>query len=113
MPAMCTSGGCSMASMESSSRPLKKAHLLRWGPRPHAQRTESTPRARPSGAASHLDLFERPAELLKTAHLLRWGPRPHAQRTESTPRARPSGAASHLDLFERPAELLKTAHLLR
>src|SRR5215467_12316166 len=28
---------------------------------PHAQRTESTPRVRPSGAASHLNLFERPA----------------------------------------------------
>src|SRR5712692_9083806 len=37
---------------------LKKAHLLRWRPRSHAQRTESTPRVRPSGAASHLDLFE-------------------------------------------------------
>ena len=42
-------------------RMLKKAHLLRWRPRPHAQRTESTPRVRPSGAASHLDLFEHPA----------------------------------------------------
>ena len=31
-------------------------------PRPHAQRTGSTPRVRPSGAASHLDLFEQPAE---------------------------------------------------
>ena len=39
----------------------KKVHLLRWRPRPHAQRTESTPRARPSGAASHLDLFAPPA----------------------------------------------------
>src|SRR5712691_10816574 len=43
------------------SRLLKKAHLLRWRPRPHAQRTESTPRVRPSGAASHLGLFEPPA----------------------------------------------------
>src|SRR6266436_6914520 len=42
------------------SRLLKKAHLLRWCPRPHAQRTESTPRARPSGTASQLDLFEQP-----------------------------------------------------
>src|SRR6185436_10552348 len=32
-----------------------RAHLLRWRPRPHAQRTESTPRVRPSGAASQLD----------------------------------------------------------
>src|SRR5437667_4919167 len=40
---------------------MKKAHLLRWRPRPHAQRTGSTPRVRLSGAASHLDLFEQPA----------------------------------------------------
>jgi hypothetical protein len=61
------------------SRRLKKAHLLRWRPRSHAQRTESTPRARINsvlvsqrlraaaqleqrGAASHLDLFEPPAD---------------------------------------------------
>ncbi len=44
-------------------RPLKRAHLLRWRPRPHARRTESTPRVRPSGAASHLDPLERPAGL--------------------------------------------------
>src|SRR5258706_9348424 len=29
-------------------------------PRLHAQRAEGTPRVRPSGAASHLDLFEQP-----------------------------------------------------
>src|SRR4029453_17884274 len=45
---------------------LKKAHLRYLAtalgrPRPHAQRTESTPRERPSGTASHLDLFESPA----------------------------------------------------
>src|SRR5712692_4627747 len=39
-------------------RLLKKAHLLRWRPWPHAQRTGSTPRVRPAGAASHLDLFD-------------------------------------------------------
>src|SRR5438876_775391 len=43
------------------SRLLKRAHLLRWRPRSHAQRTGSTPRVRPSGAASHLDPFEQPA----------------------------------------------------
>ena len=32
-----------------------RAHLLRWRPRPGAQRRETTPRARPSGAASQLD----------------------------------------------------------
>src|SRR5207247_10578261 len=47
--------------------PLKKAHLGHLAtalviPRPYAQRTESTPRVRPSSAASHLDLFERPAQ---------------------------------------------------
>src|SRR5437867_1896533 len=44
--------------------PPIKAHRLRWRPRPHAQRTESTPRARPSGAASQLDLSQRPARLV-------------------------------------------------
>ena len=41
-------------------RPIK-AHLLRWRPRPHAQRRETTPRVRPSGAASQLDLSRPPA----------------------------------------------------
>src|SRR5688572_4728941 len=36
-----------------------RAHLLRWRPRPHAQRTESTPRVRPSGAASQLNPSHR------------------------------------------------------
>src|SRR5712692_3753428 len=62
----------------SSRRRLKKAHLLRWRPRPQVQRTESTPHLRIDsalvsrrpmataqlelrGAASHLDLFEPPA----------------------------------------------------
>ena len=44
-------------------RLMKKAHLLRWRPRPHAQRTGSTPRLRLAGAASHLDLFDQPAGL--------------------------------------------------
>src|SRR5712692_8115248 len=35
----------------------EKAHLLRWRPWPHAQRTGSTPRVRPAGAASPLDLL--------------------------------------------------------
>ncbi len=38
-----------------------RAHLLRWRPRPGAQRRETTPRARPSGAASHMDPSRRPA----------------------------------------------------
>src|SRR6185369_15141955 len=35
----------------------------RWRPRPPAQRTESTPRRLPSGAASQLDLSPPPAPL--------------------------------------------------
>ncbi len=47
-----------------TSRHLQKAHMLRWRPRPHAQRTGSTPRVRPSGAASPRGLFEQPAGFL-------------------------------------------------
>ena len=36
-----------------------RAHLLRWRPRQPAQRTESTPRRLPSGAASQLDPSHR------------------------------------------------------
>src|SRR5712692_685015 len=66
---------------KTGTRRPTKAHLLRWRPRPHAQRTESTPRVlinsalvsrRPGaaaqlerrGAASHLDLFEPPRRFL-------------------------------------------------
>jgi hypothetical protein len=38
-----------------SARARIRAHLLRWRPRQPAQRTESTPRRLPSGAASQLD----------------------------------------------------------
>src|SRR6266478_9260710 len=34
----------------------------RWRPRPHAQRTESTPRVRPSGAALQLDPSHRSSQ---------------------------------------------------
>src|SRR5215467_941611 len=37
-----------------------RAHLLRCRARPHAQRTESTPRVRPSRGASQLDPSRRP-----------------------------------------------------
>src|SRR5687767_5599289 len=40
-----------------------RAQLLRWRPRPHAQRTESTPRVRPSGAASQLDPSPRSSQV--------------------------------------------------
>src|SRR6266481_4091943 len=41
------------------TRAMRRAHLRRWRPRPHAQRTESTPRVRPSGAALQLDPSQR------------------------------------------------------
>src|SRR6266404_8930108 len=41
-----------------ASAPIR-AHLLRWRPRPGAQRTGSTPRARLSGAALQLDPSRR------------------------------------------------------
>jgi hypothetical protein len=47
----------------TASKLLKKAHLLPWRPRPRAQRTGSTLRARLAGAASHVDLFEQFAGL--------------------------------------------------
>ena len=37
-------------------------------PRPHAQRTESMPRVRPSGAASQLDLFEQPGSFSASSY---------------------------------------------
>ena len=45
---------------EPPSRLLKRPICVRWRPRPHAQRTARTPRVRPSGAASHLDLLSSP-----------------------------------------------------
>ncbi len=68
----------------AASRLLKKARLLRWRPRPHAQRPGSTPRVRPSAplrysriqglgwppaaprTATHPDLFEQPAEFFSS-----------------------------------------------
>ena len=41
------------------ARAMRRAHLLRWRPRPGAQRRETTPRARASGAASQLDPSHR------------------------------------------------------
>ena len=47
------------AVRRDNARAMIRAHLLRRRPRPHAQRTESTPRVRPSGAASQLDPSHR------------------------------------------------------
>jgi hypothetical protein len=130
---------------EQPAELLKKAHMLRWRPRPpcligcdlvrptivhlrgprngpRTPPTESTPRVRLTGAASHLDLFEQPAEMLKKADVPRWRPRPpcligcdlvrptivhlrgprngpRTPPTESTPRVRFAGAASPLDVL--------------
>ena len=43
------------AALRVGARARIRAHLLRWRPRQPAQRTESTPRRLPSGAASQLD----------------------------------------------------------
>ncbi len=43
-----------------------RAHLLRWRPRQPAQRTESTPRRLPSGAASQLDPSHRSSRVSPT-----------------------------------------------
>ena len=45
----------------------RRAHLLRWRPRQPAQRTESTPRRLPSGAASQLDPSPRSSPVLRQA----------------------------------------------
>src|SRR4029077_3513420 len=44
---------CRLRSL--ATRATIRAHLLRWRPRQPAQRTASTPRRLPSGAASQLD----------------------------------------------------------
>src|SRR5439155_323123 len=54
---------CARVPCSSAARRLRKrAHLLRWRPRLRAQRTESTPRVQPTGAASHLDPFAQPLD---------------------------------------------------
>ncbi len=45
-----------------ATRAMIRAHLLRWRPRPHAQRTGSTPRVRLSGAALPLDPSHRSSQ---------------------------------------------------
>jgi rhodanese-related sulfurtransferase len=47
------------AGPQVRARAMIRAHLLRWRPRQPAQRTESTPRRLPSGAASQLDPSHR------------------------------------------------------
>ena len=63
----------------AASRLRKKVQLLRWRPRPHAQRTRSTPRVRRSGAASHLDLL-RSRRVLPQPRVWGWRPGSPARR---------------------------------
>ena len=50
-----TSGRGPACGASRGARAMIRAHLLRWRPRPGAQRRATTPRARSSGAASQLD----------------------------------------------------------
>ncbi len=75
-----------------SSQAAEKAHLLRWRPRPHAQR----------GSLALARIFGSARFALRSA-----------RQAESTPGVRPSGAVSHLDLFEQPAVFLHPATRLR
>ena len=52
---------------------MRRAHLLRRRPRQPAQRTESTPRRLPSGAASQLDPSHRSSRFLRQAARRRGG----------------------------------------
>ena len=48
------------------ARAMRRAHLLRWRPRLHAQRRATTPRVQPSGAASQLDPSHRSSSVSPT-----------------------------------------------
>jgi hypothetical protein len=64
-PAVADCGLQGTATSPSSTAKLRgssiRGHLLRWRPRLRAQRTGSTPRPQPSGAASHLTPSRQPA----------------------------------------------------
>ena len=54
----------SPSSTAKARRAAIRAHLLRWRRRPPAQRTESTPRGLPSGAASQLTHSRHPTKFV-------------------------------------------------
>ena len=58
----------SPSSTAKRRRAAIRAHLLRWRRRQPAQRTESTPRGLPSGAASHLDPSRHPTRFAAPRH---------------------------------------------
>src|SRR6188474_2961701 len=76
----------SSVTMDSPSRMLKKAHLLRWHPRPACHVTR---------------------EMIGRTNFRLRGPdmAPHSPLREYAARCLLSGAASHLDLFEHLAAL--------
>ena len=56
---------------------MRRVHLLRWRPRPGAQRRETTPRARASGAASQLNPSHRSSRHFSDSFLDRQAPSLH------------------------------------
>ena len=69
-----------------------RAHLLRWRPRLHAQRRETTPRVQPSGAASQLDPSHR-----SSPGVLRQAPSPSKSFAATRPIARMAGTLQNGD----------------
>src|SRR5678815_2557825 len=67
-----------------------RAHLLRWRPRPHAQRRATTPRVRPSGAASQLDPSHRSSRFTPTRLQVRIYGEPVTPSAATRPPARRS-----------------------
>ena len=61
-----TGAGTAPTPAIAVTRARIRAHLLRWRPRQPAQRTASTPRRLPSGAASHLDPSPRSSRVSPT-----------------------------------------------
>ena len=90
----------SQALAASGRGPPIRAHLLRWRPRPGAQRRATTPRARPSGAASQLDPSRRPGRVRFDALLA--GPRRDADQDAGLPREALSDIAAHEERDHEP-----------
>jgi len=63
--------------LRATTRGDDKGPSASLAPRPHAQRTGSTPRVRPSGAASQLDPSHHSSEAFSTGSSLNGSPRRH------------------------------------
>ena len=104
-----TRGAPCRLPLRGTRRMRKKAHLLRWRPRRHAQRGETTPRVKPSGAASHLEIFAHPASFSAACSVRRRWRGPHGSRC-AVPipagprhrRPRPARPARRAELARRP-----------